>query len=297
VECHCGCRRSSAEAYARAQAAVRRSAPEGSPRPLATTLLLAACGLLLYAAIGRSVPAGLTDGRGRTTREGHERTQTYPPLPPAAPAELSEEQLTSEPEPTAETGPVVPPPEAAPPGDGVDTPAAADAIAADPAPPPSPGAGGLEEMRRRAASLEPRLAALAAEADALDARYASYVAACDPSRAERAASRPVSGAESTAARNWFAIWSDAPAGGDPSGIRLDADAPIADCALVRTDLVSAADVVADGLADLEETARANGVLPGHVRDMLARHRLSGWRESRERRRYDMSRRSREEMER
>jgi hypothetical protein len=52
AECHCGCRRSSAEALARAQAAARRG-PEAPPvRPLTATILLVICGLLGYLGFG-----------------------------------------------------------------------------------------------------------------------------------------------------------------------------------------------------------------------------------------------------
>jgi hypothetical protein len=132
----------------------------------------------------------------------------------------------------------------------------------------------MEERLARAKLLEPMVAAIAAEADAVGPDFARYVSLCHDKYARHKWEPP---ATWPAGRPWFAL------------ARNDSDLPwqetwtirflpfneteIAQCRDLWTATAYGAARVFQRLDDLEDHARRHSVLPGHLRDLLERHHL------------------------
>ncbi len=245
--CHCG--------YDRRRAPARREQPvvQDVPGSAGMGRLLTALASVVFGAL---VFVGVTTWRGSKptpTRPGVEEESS--PASQAPPADV--------PAAPNEDAPAV---QSTPPRE----------LARGPAPsvPPTPPTG-TERVRRQATELlEPLIRPIAKEADGLDLKFRYYLETCRPD---------FTGApQAGGGRFWFVIWvsraeiewSDDRAEPSSPGQR---DAP--DCRGNWIDLFERAGNVASALERLEETARAKDVAPGHVDELLAAHRLTGWRES------------------
>jgi len=127
--------------------------------------------------------------------------------------------------------------------------------------------------------LGPLMRPIARQADQLDLRFRSYLESCRPDF--RGGPRP------GASRYWFMVWTDKADIEWKDEMATENAAPQAlgqDCRLTWIEVVEGAAGVGTALVALEEAARTNGILPGHVEDLLAAHRLSGWREHFDKRR-------------
>ncbi len=148
-------------------------------------------------------------------------------------------------------------------GGGVPAPAPSDRTdAAD-----EPGPFGAAQ-RRAVTKLSPHLVVLDGQAGKLDEQVRRYVRLC---RQERAPAVPP---ESGARRDW-----PVPLLLDPSFARSPEERAAPDpvgCLALWDDLRGQADGIASRLEEMHRLAAAEGVLPGHVRDALAEHRLEGW---------------------
>ena len=245
--CHCG--------YDRRRTPVRRQEPAGQESAgaglgrLLTALAAVVVGAVVFVAINT-----MKGGRPGSPQPGVGGGPS--PASEAPTAEVS--PATEEGAPVVQT---TPPPAPA-------TVAAPSASAKAPT--------GVELARRQASELlEPLIRPIAKEADALDFKFRYYLETCRPD---------FTGAPQVAAgRYWFVVWASrkeiewSDDRTEPS-VPGKADAP--DCRGTWIDLLERAGNVASALQRLEEAARAKEVPPGQVDELLAAHRLTGWRESR-----------------
>jgi hypothetical protein len=268
--CHCGFDRRRWPA-ARRDASRRAEAPaaEGNWRLWAALAAVLAGGVAFAALSPRcGGPAATGPSSARAGPSG------YPPLPVAGP----------EGEPSAAE---------APPMESSGTGGTAPAEAGEPAPPaPAPSAEArasplatptptaMELARQRANELlEPLMRPISRQADLLDLRFRYYLESCRPDF--RGGPRP------GASRYWFIVWTDAAEiewKDDMVAPAVNPQAGESDCRVTWIEVVEGARSVGTELEAFEQTARANGVLPGHVEVLLVAHRLSGWREHFEKRR-------------
>jgi hypothetical protein len=130
--------------------------------------------------------------------------------------------------------------------------------------PPLDEPGPAAALQRRAVvELTPRVVALAVLGDAMALQMRRYVEACRPGLV---ATLPAD----DAARDW-----PVPLLLDARLAALSPEDPTG-CADRWDRVVGSADRLASGLGEMHELARAQGVLPGHVREALEEYALSGW---------------------
>jgi hypothetical protein len=147
-------------------------------------------------------------------------------------------------------------------GQGVPAPPA-DRVEADDEPGPFGAA-----QRRAVTKLTPRVVALDEMAESLDGRVRHYVTLC---RRERLSALPLA---SGARRDWPVPLLLDPAVAPSRQDRASADP--AGCLILWDEVRGQAGRLASALDDMQRLARAEGLLPGHVREALAEHRLEGW---------------------
>ncbi len=249
--CHCG--------YDRRRAPVRRGQPEQDDSSgVGMGRLLAALGVLVFGAVVFVAVNTMKGGKPTPTRPAVEEEPS-----PASETPTADVPSASDLAALAARATLPPAPVKAP------TPSA----------PPTPLTG-VDLARQQAHELlDPLIGPIAKEADALDFRFRYYLETC---RADFTGAPPVG-----AGRYWFVVWisraqiewsDDRPEPGAPG----QADAP--DCRGTWVDIFQRAANVADALERFEETAKAKDVPSAFLDQLLAAHRLTGWRESYFRRR-------------
>ena len=145
----------------------------------------------------------------------------------------------------------------------------------------------MEILRERAAELEPRMAEIARVADRLDDNFRRYVDACYEKYTTADTSGTYGGGGraytqgAAAGRDWFAVYeseSEFTYGGTYSQSTSIRNESTPYCRELWSDVIDGAREVNDGIVNLQEQARRNGVLPGHLRDLRRKYRLdwSGW---------------------
>ncbi len=263
--CHCGATRPASPLPADAQ----RATPPGGLGSLAALLLLAGVAALFYYGWPQRWYGAWT---ARVSLVTPTPVPSYPAVPQAR-SEVAEPERPLPPavgEPAAPLPTPVEPPAPKPAAPGVRTfsgqgvPAAPEdrADAAD-----EPGPLGAAQ-RRAVTKLTPRLVALDEMAEGLDGQLRQYVRAC---RQERLPALP---AASGALRDWPVPLLLDPAVAPSREERASVDP--AGCVILWDDIRAQAARLASALDDMRRLARAEGVLPGHVREALAEHRLDGW---------------------
>lgn len=185
------------------------------------------------------------------------------PLPPAVgePAALLPTPSTGVGPPTDTPSPAA---HAVPTFSGLGVPAPTDARvdAVD-----EPGPLGAAQ-RRAVTKLTPRVVALDGLAEKVDAQMRLYMKSC---RRDQMSLVPPA---SRARRDWpvplLADATIAPTRDERAGTDL------AGCLALWEEVRGRADQLASALDDMQNLARAEGLLPGHVRDALAEYRLDAW---------------------
>ncbi len=135
----------------------------------------------------------------------------------------------------------------------------------------------FEEMRERARSLEPEVAAIAHEAEAVDALFSQYIGRCyDRFSTHKWADRR---RERATPHEWLVVplaehawqerWVSVP------GVVWQDSYDVENCRRYWRDFFVSAAAVVQALEDLEEDARRAGLLPGHVDELLEEHHLAG----------------------
>jgi hypothetical protein len=246
TRCHCGCDRAVAEAKVASEAA--ESEGVGGGRVLLAILLVAMCGVVAYTAL-----------RQRMQAEDA-----------AAAAELERRRNAAA---STPTGSVVSPDASAPPMPQGYTPpagwvAALPRPAATPVPSPSPSPKGPEgsptpssmeeEWEKASALLEPPLQKIAAGSGALQASYQRFASQCLDSAAASGGS-------------WLEAMRNAPL---RPGIQVVEGG--LDCVGARDTLVGRANQLRSEMSAAADSARTNGILPGHWRKLVAAHQLEMW---------------------
>jgi hypothetical protein len=148
---------------------------------------------------------------------------------------------------------------------------------------PPPTLSSLDELKARAWTLEPQVKAIAAEADILDRNFRWYIDACYQKYTgqEWTATGRGRGSVTTGGvavgRESFAVW-----GSEStlawreswSGASAISNETTVECRKIWSDIQRGSSLVARGLDRVQDQARVQGVLPGHLRELLAQYSLN-----------------------
>lgn len=148
--------------------------------------------------------------------------------------------------------------------------------------PPVTTLSSMDAVMERARALEPRVRAIAQQADVLDRNFRWYIDACYQKYTSRTWTGTGSGTAhvgqygADVGRDWFVVWTSASsiAWQDSwAGESVTSNETTVECRKTWSDIEHGSSTVAGALDAIETQARTGGVLPGHLRDLLAAYHL------------------------
>jgi hypothetical protein len=134
----------------------------------------------------------------------------------------------------------------------------------------------MDDLEKRAKELEPRIAALGTQANRVDDLFADYLGLCyDRFSGKKWADRTKRKPEPK--HEWLVTPVPEFAWQERWVMRLelsnDANPSVERCRTSWKNLAAEADVVVSGIETVEDDARRQGILPGHLRKLLEKHDL------------------------
>ena len=145
----------------------------------------------------------------------------------------------------------------------------------------------MDEMKDKAVALEPKMAEISGQADVLDNEFRRYIDGCY--RKYMTANTvgtgvgygTASSAGAALGRDWFAVWeSQSTLQWSESWTQqtVVSNEDTAQCRMLWSDIVARSASVQRDMQAVQEKARRQGVLPGHLRDLRQKYRLDwrGW---------------------
>lgn len=140
----------------------------------------------------------------------------------------------------------------------------------------------MDEQRQRADKFRPRLVAIAKQADALDVNWRRYIDGCYRKFTTTAGAGTSYGQAAgssygaAAGRDWFAVYAANSAVAwreDWSGIQQTDNATTAPCRMLWSDIESGSEEIRYALRSMSDESRADRIIPGIMRTLLAEYRL------------------------